>query len=255
MDEIAVLYVAREAVLDPRFLGVVSACDANFGLNPGYKMEFLERLRAIRKIEESLPAPSAGYAVSEMALIPGFTLPPEDSRRVVELCDQKSRIVFASPVFNEPHKLRLTNRIAAIEREVLKPEAVQILTESPATCLRCGLCLLDLTRVKSGRACLPRQARQPRQPDRRAPIYQQSECDASLACRLAASSNRVGRSPTGGPLIRPSNRCRSVNAGKPFCVKPGKRPKRIFDVVSGGLRDWGNCIELMQLPKPDSCEV
>ena len=102
--------------------------------------------------------------------------------------------------------------------------AVQILTESLATSPRCGWCLLDLTRVKSGRACLPRQARQPRQPDRRAPIYQQSECDASLACRLAASSNRVGRSPTGGPLIRPSDPCRRVNAGKPFCVKPGNAP-------------------------------
>ena len=87
--------------------------------------------------------------------------------------------------------------------------------------------LLDLTRVKSGRACLPRQARQPRQPDRRAPIYQQLECDASLACGLAALSNRVGRSPTGGPLIRPSDPCRRVNFGKPFCVKPGNAQKAL----------------------------
>ena len=43
---------------------------------------------------------------------------------------------------------------------------VQILTESLATSLRYGWCLLDLTRVKSGRACLPRQARQPRSPGR-----------------------------------------------------------------------------------------
>ena len=95
------------------------------------------------------------------------------------------------------------------------------MTESPATCLRCGFCLLDLTRVKSGRACLPRQARQPRQPDRRAPIYQQLNCGASLACRLAASSNRVGRSPTGGPLIRPSDPRRRVNAGERVIVKHG----------------------------------
>ena len=38
-------------------------------------------------------------------------------------------------------------------------------TESLGTSLRCCWCLRDLTRVKSGRACLPRQARQPRQPD------------------------------------------------------------------------------------------
>ena len=103
---------------------------------------------------------------------------------------------------------------------VIRPKAVQILTESLAMSLRCGWCLLDLTRVKSGRACLPRQARQPRQPSRRAPIYQQSECENALACRLAASSNRVGRSPTGGPRIRPSDPRRRVNVGKLFCVKP-----------------------------------
>ena len=38
--------------------------------------------------------------------------------------------------------------------------AVLILTESLATSLRCGWCLLDLTRVKSGRAChQPRHGR------------------------------------------------------------------------------------------------
>ena len=95
------------------------------------------------------------------------------------------------------------------------------MTESPATSLRWGRGLLDLTRVNSGRACLPRQARQPRQPDRRAPIYKPPDCDASLACGLEALSNRVGRSPTGGPQLRPSDPCRRVNAGKPFCVKPG----------------------------------
>ena len=101
---------------------------------------------------------------------------------------------------------------------------VPVLMESSVKPLRCGWCLLDLTRVKSGRACLPRQARQPRQPDSRAPIYKPPDCGASLACRLAASSNRVGRSPTGGPLLRPSDKSRLVNAGKPFCVKPAKRP-------------------------------
>ena len=110
-------------------------------------------------------------------------------------------------------------------------------TEPPATCLGCGWCLLDLTRVKSGRACLPRQARQPRQPSRRAPIYDRRECDASLACRLAASSNRVGRSPTGGPLFRPSYQCRrgdgfaddpaalqtERNASHPNPINPSRR--------------------------------
>ena len=53
----------------------------------------------------------------------------------------------------------------------------------------------DLTPPGRGRG-LPRQA---------PPIYLQLECDTSVACRLAASSNRVGCSPTGGPPIRPSD--------------------------------------------------
>ena len=43
---------------------------------------------------------------------------------------------------------------------------VPVLMESSVKPLRCCWCLLDLTRVKSGRACLPRQARQPRRPGR-----------------------------------------------------------------------------------------
>ena len=91
-----------------------------------------------------------------------------------------------------------------------------------ATSLRCGWCLLDLTRFKSGRACLPRQARQPRQPDRRAPIYQQLECATSLACRLAAFSNQVGRSPTAPPLSDPlaHDGMAGVIVGKPFGSNP-----------------------------------
>ena len=64
------------------------------------------------------------------------------------------------------------------------------------------LVLLDLARAKSGRACLPRQARQP---GKRAPIYDLRDCGWPLACSLAALSNRVGRSPTGGPPVRPSD--------------------------------------------------
>ena len=72
----------------------------------------------------------------------------------------------------------------------------------------------------------------PRQPDRRAPIYQQLECDTALACRLAASGNRVGRSPTGGPLIRPSDPCRGVGEVVSMTGKPWVMLRIAFDQMS-----------------------
>ena len=87
-----------------------------------------------------------------------------------------------------------------------------------------------------------------------------SAYDANFGRNPGYKMEFVGRSPAGGPLVRPSDQCRRVNAGKPFCVKPAKRPKGIFDVVSGGLRDLGDTLgkfgtEIRQLPKPDSSEV
>ena len=81
--------------------------------------------------------------------------------------------------------------------------AVQISTESPATSLRCGWCLPDLTHVKSGK-----HQPQPRKPDRRAPTCKTPECAASVACCPATFCIRAGRSPPGGPLIRPASNCR-----------------------------------------------
>ena len=66
----------------------------------------------------------------------------------------------------------------------------------------------------------PRQCGVGSCPDRRGPIYQRSECREPLACRLAASRNRVGHSPTGGPLLRPYDQSRRVNSGKKFPLNP-----------------------------------
>ena len=105
--------------------------------------------------------------------------------------------------------------------------AVEILTESLATSLRCGLCLLDLTRVKSGRACLPRQARQPRQPDRRAPIYEPSgvrRFPCLPPCGVKQSGRAFPHWGTACPTLEPLSpgKCRPDAA-----VKPGNTQKRI----------------------------
>ena len=84
-------------------------------------------------------------------------------------------------------------------------------------------CLLDVTRVKSDSTCP-----QPR------PDLPAIGVHNALACRLAASSNRVGRSRTGGPLVRPSNPRRRVNADTRFCVKPANALARAMSY--GGRR-------------------
>ncbi len=62
--------------------------------------------------------------LSTSNLIPTFSLSDTDSKRVFELCAQMRKIVFATPDFDEPHRLRLLNRIAAIEAEVKKPKGM-----------------------------------------------------------------------------------------------------------------------------------
>ncbi|UWP98894.1 hypothetical protein [Aliiroseovarius crassostreae] len=51
-------------------------------------------------------------------LLPTFSLSKKDKERVSKLCDDMRKIVLASTIFDEPHKRRLLNRIAAIEAEM-----------------------------------------------------------------------------------------------------------------------------------------
>ncbi|MBU3259948.1 hypothetical protein KPG71_07995 [Roseovarius sp. PS-C2] len=57
-------------------------------------------------------------------LIPTFEISPQDKTRIVELCEKMRRIIFVTADFDEPHRLRLLNRIAAIEAEIHKPKGM-----------------------------------------------------------------------------------------------------------------------------------
>ena len=57
--------------------------------------------------------------IQDEELLPRFQLTENDRARVVKLCSDMRKIVFASADFDEPHKKRLLNRVAAIEKEVL----------------------------------------------------------------------------------------------------------------------------------------
>ena len=51
-------------------------------------------------------------------LAPQFSLEEKEKERVLKLSEDMRKIVFSSSIFDEPHKRRLLNRIAAIETEV-----------------------------------------------------------------------------------------------------------------------------------------
>lgn len=57
-------------------------------------------------------------------LLPHFALSKLEKSRVLELCSDMRKIVYASDVFDHPHKIRIANRIAAIEAEVHKAKGL-----------------------------------------------------------------------------------------------------------------------------------
>ncbi|WP_106744817.1 hypothetical protein [Yoonia maritima] len=69
-----------------------------------------------QKFGELSETSSANYDVDDLS--PTFELESDEKERVLHLSSQLRKIIFASMVFDDPHKRRLLNRIAAVEREV-----------------------------------------------------------------------------------------------------------------------------------------
>jgi len=58
----------------------------------------------------------------ETELSPVFQLSEPDHHRVTKLCSDMRKIIIQSQFFDEPHKRRLLNRVAAIEQQVHQPK-------------------------------------------------------------------------------------------------------------------------------------
>ena len=57
-------------------------------------------------------------------LLPRFHVSETDQSRIFKLCAEMRKIIFATTDFDEPHRLRLLNRLAAIEAETKKPQGL-----------------------------------------------------------------------------------------------------------------------------------
>ncbi len=117
MDELSMLTQASQSVLPERFVKIVINADKNFPTSHQNRNELIERLERVLHVSKTVPETVSPN--NDSALLPTFTLPKKDKDRVIKLCSDMRKIVFASPDFDEPHKKRLLNRIAAIEKQVL----------------------------------------------------------------------------------------------------------------------------------------
>lgn len=122
MDEIAMIAQACEERLPKRLVGLIRDIDRNFPATTNGRTEFLARAVRIFEVERSLPE-QVDIERSD-PLLPTFNLSKGDRDRVLKLCSDMRKIIFASADFDEPHKKRLLNRVAAIEAQVLSREGL-----------------------------------------------------------------------------------------------------------------------------------
>lgn len=86
-----------------------------------------QMIRVIDRLPPSLKArmvEASNRPDASDELIPTFALERGERDRILELCERMRRIVFSASEFDQPHRVRLLNRIAAIEAETHKPEGM-----------------------------------------------------------------------------------------------------------------------------------
>ena len=118
IDEIQIILEGFEDHFSPKFIGLISG---SWGKTSSARRTTATRLLAILNAEQfkSENFPSSDEAE---ALLPVFVLDETDKERMLKLASDIRKIVTASTSFDEPHKVRLLNRITAMENEVHKPK-------------------------------------------------------------------------------------------------------------------------------------
>ncbi|WP_420398123.1 hypothetical protein [Nioella sp.] len=118
-----------ELALLARFLSSHFPPEVHTLLSKGYseaqgaQRDLGQRIERIISVYEdySIP-PNMGELSGE--LLPTFSLEARDKGRALELCGDLRKIVLASPEFDDPHKKRLLNRIAAMEQQIHSPKGL-----------------------------------------------------------------------------------------------------------------------------------
>lgn len=118
LDCLILLADLSNETVSKRFQDVLISFDKGFAMmEDSTKIEYVQRLVEINKITVEFPKKDLDGTLSD-ELIPSFQLPISDKSRVLALCQEMRKIIFSADHFDEPHKRRLLNRIAAIEQQV-----------------------------------------------------------------------------------------------------------------------------------------
>ncbi len=120
LDELQLLSGLCKEQLPAQFISIVNSF--KYTVVTETQLQFLLRLRRVMELSRKFPnmviESNATDKKPEDALLPTFKLNKEDRERVIKLCADMRKIVFSSLDFDQPHKRRLLNRIAAIEQQV-----------------------------------------------------------------------------------------------------------------------------------------
>ncbi|WP_386625708.1 hypothetical protein [Sulfitobacter geojensis] len=117
IDELAHLTEVCRNELPEKFIQLVESTDKNPPTSKSGLRTFQKRLEASLRMNAEFPIPPREKS-PDVELLPTFSLSKPDKDRVLKLCDQMRKIIYASDAFDVPHKKRLLNRIAAIEKQV-----------------------------------------------------------------------------------------------------------------------------------------
>ena len=122
VDELVLLTNLAANLLPDRFREIVVNVDRSSDEAESLRQNAARLLR-ILDVHSQFSSDIHENADNEL-LIPTFHLEKRDQARVVELCSEMLKIVFSSDVFDHPHKRRLLDRIAAIEKQVFQERGI-----------------------------------------------------------------------------------------------------------------------------------
>lgn len=126
LDELRILHSRTRSIFPTEFNELMESIP--YGNTSVSKNNWAQRLLRILTVIDTLPDElkdsAAGGESQPTELIPMFELGKPDKARIFELCIDMRKIVFSTQEFDEPHRRRLLNRIAAIESETHKPKGM-----------------------------------------------------------------------------------------------------------------------------------
>lgn len=116
-DELVMLYTFLKSDLPIKIRDILA---------DGYNFDGRSQLSAATRIERAISVYET-YGIIDIsdqatALEPTFSLPESEKERVLTLTSQMRKIIFSSTIFDEAHRVRLLDRISAVETEINKPK-------------------------------------------------------------------------------------------------------------------------------------